>query len=439
MPKQEMPESPRVTIMSVAARENKLTAKIQVSAKIARCFLGDTFVAEYESNIEDVPESILSIPVLAPILTVAWAVGADIYLNEVDETYLAATDGVKAQFQRWYPNMSFSTKIHAKKIVANKFNNTGKSMLFSGGVDSLFSCAQHIDKNPTLIPICGGDIPYDADKFWAKIRNWLSAFATDNGLNITFIKTNMRDPINRRFLEKQFGIATWWGYISHGLILLSLCAPLTTKQIGVVRIASTHTSDFNHPWGSHPLIDNEIAWADVKVLHDGYDFSRQEKIHYIVNKRPDFLKYFRVCYLQLMEYNCGRCEKCLRTIASLLLEGKDPQDCNFNMSRQTLDLIKRNFSKREIYLGEDERFMWQDIQNHIPDDVGEGAYGEKEFFEWLRQYDMKNYRSNKVRMLIYYVTYFSRYKSPSDMARHAHRKIRQIWKAACQIVRDIVG
>ena len=90
--------SPSVILKNVQARDNKLITNIEVSPEIARFFLEDTFFAEYNVNLENIPESILSIPALSTILTVAWAVGADVYIDEIDETYLHAMTKVKEQW-----------------------------------------------------------------------------------------------------------------------------------------------------------------------------------------------------------------------------------------------------------------------------------------------------------------------------------------------------
>ncbi len=426
--KQKISDSPSIRILSVIAQENKIVAKIKVSPEIARFVLEDTFIAEYDTNIENSPESILAIPVLSTLLPVAWAVGADIHMGEVDETYLCAMEEVKSQLRKWYPQLSYSTRIHAREIVRNQFDNSGHGILFSSGMDSLFSCARHRSKNPILISICGGDIPYYAAGFWAKVKDWILKFASDQGLSIRFIRSNMREIINRELIQNKFGITNWWGNVSHSMILIGLCAPLTIEEIGSITIAASHTHDFDHPWGSHPLLDPKISWSDVKIVHDGYDFSRQDKIRYLSARWPIYLKYLRVCYFQHMAYNCGRCEKCLRTITGLLLENQNPKDCNFEVDDDILHFIRKCFSKRKLSLGASDIFMWQDIQKHIPSAVQNGEYDQKNFFAWLKGFDLTNYHKNRLAAAIFLVTYLLRSKNMSDWARHGHRKMRRVLK-----------
>lgn len=423
-----MSSSASIKITSVQVKQNKLIAKIEVSPAIERYFLDDTFVAEYNTNIEDVPESILSIAPLGAVLTVAWAVGADIYVNKLDQTYLHAVEQVKQQFRQWYPQLSYSTTIYVNESVASQFNNKGHGLLFSSGVDSLFSYTRLKDKKPTLISIGGGDIPYQADLFWGKVSKWLLNFASNEKLPIRLIKVNVREIINRKYLQSRFSIESWWGNISHVLIFMGLCAPLTIKEIGSITIAASHTSDFRHPWGSHPLIDPKICWADVNVIHDGYDFSRQDKINYLAKEHPTYLKYLRVCYSQHKVYNCGHCEKCFRTITGLLLANQDPRKCNFKINTDILRLIKKYFSNRVLPLSESDIFMWSDIQKHIPAQVQDGEYGQKSFFSWFKEVDLAKYRGNRLKAKVFLVSYLLRNKSLSDWLRHGRRKIKEMLK-----------
>ena len=84
----------------------------------------------------NVDKSILYIPIVSSIITVAWAVGADIYIKELDKTYLNSLSKIKLVFEKWYPQFSFSTNIYAENFVSNQFNGERYGLLFSGGVDS---------------------------------------------------------------------------------------------------------------------------------------------------------------------------------------------------------------------------------------------------------------------------------------------------------------
>lgn len=419
-----------IKIIGLKTLNNKLTASLDFSRNISKYFTTNCFFAEYDENIEDIDKSILSIPPLSAVITVAWATGADIYVEYLDETYLNSLKKVQSVFKEWFPQFLYKGKIYVKNIIKNKVNGKSYALLFSSGVDSLTSYIRNKDKHPILISIWGADIPLSKNEFWNNVKSRLTDFAKHEKVNIHFIKTNSRELINDHLLASKYGIKEgWWGQVCHGIMFLGVCAPLTVvNKIGTFLIASTYTKDFKMPWGSHPLIDNNISWADINVFHDGYELSRQEKIKHILKKNPKYLSFLRSCHSQHLEYNCGLCEKCLRTIDNLVLEGIDPAKCNFNIQDGIFDLIRNYFNRGLIPWGDDPFFFWQDIQNNIPDDLDENKmYNSKEFFEWFKGFDLSNYKykgNNKLSryLKIYYLT---KYKGIGYTAKRVSKYILQ--------------
>jgi hypothetical protein len=50
------------------------------------------------------------------------------------------------------------------------------------------------------------------------------------------------------------------------------------------------------------------------------------------------------------------------------------------------------------------------MQNHIPAHISEDIYGSREFLEWLKQYDLAQYKVNKLNKLIWDARRLYRYK-----------------------------
>ncbi len=73
------------------------------------------------------------------------------------------------------------------------------------------------------------------------------------------------------------------------------------------------------PLGSHPLIDPLWSNDCPEIIHDGCEARRTEKIEKICESESA-LANLRVCF-QDMNINCGKCEKCLRTMIPLKLLG----------------------------------------------------------------------------------------------------------------------
>jgi len=374
-------------------RNRILLSKISYSRNIEKYFQQELFRVEYDSDVQNVSESILQIPVFSNIITVAWAVGADVYVKELDRSYLESLNKIKSVMKRWYPKLSFSTDIHVENIVSNKFSNRGYGMLFSGGIDSTASYIRHKKQKPILIMVWGADVPLAEEEFWRKVKNKYKDFARQEDIQITFIKTNLRTFINEGPLNVDFGrylAGSWWGGFHHGIGLLGICSPLTVvKHIGTLLIAASHSREYNYPWGSHPLIDNKLSWADVKIVHDGFELSRQEKIRHVLKnyiKGNRDYPLLRVCHSQFREFNCNKCEKCCRTITGLILENIDPNKCGFDINPNFFDTLKRELIEGKFIQNESDAFMWNDIQRHIPKTIKNNTYNSKWFFNWFREF-----------------------------------------------------
>jgi hypothetical protein len=230
------------------------------------------------------------------------------------------------------------------------------------------------------------------------IENEYRKFAEKEGVDINFIKTNMSRFNNQVLLSSEFGKYTathsWWQGVQHGVALLGLCAPLTiVKRIGTLLIASSVTKEYRYQIGSHPLIDNKVSWASVKVVHDSFDVSRQEKIRLIKTfienrKSPPLLK---VCFAQHDTFNCSKCEKCLRTIAGLTLENIDSNMCGFSVDGEFFGSLKQKCVKGGFFFDEAEALMWKDIQSHIPAKIEHNLLNSKEFMKWFKNFSISTH------------------------------------------------
>ncbi|MGH9921870.1 MAG: hypothetical protein ACRD38_03875, partial [Nitrososphaerales archaeon] len=257
-----------IKISRATAVNNKLVVKLDFSAKIKKYFFKDTLVIEYDKNIEDVDRSLLGIPPLFVIAPVAWATGADIYLEILDQTCLTSLEKIRQVFKKLYPKFSFSGGIYVENIINNQFNNRQKALLFSGGVDSTTSYIRHKDECPILITLLKGENSYYEYEYYDSVKNSFVNFAKNEGVSIHFIKTDLWDTysdiLDNQLLAHEFEVLDWWMNVSHGLILLGLSAPLTFEKIGTLYIASSYERNcssltaevshfLTHPTGSHFL------------------------------------------------------------------------------------------------------------------------------------------------------------------------------------------
>src|SRR5690606_26336313 len=75
------------------------------------------------------------------------------------------------------------------------------------------------------------------------------------------------------------------------------------------------------PWGSHPDLDKHWSSESLEFVHDGCDLGRIEKVRFI-SQSDVAMETLRVCFRTPTDaLNCGRCEKCLRTMINLRIVG----------------------------------------------------------------------------------------------------------------------
>jgi hypothetical protein len=396
----------RIDITISNLSDNKVQFKLHIPKPIRKYFLEDTTYVQYDKRIDvgNIDNSILAIPMVSVIAPIAWAVGADVSVLELDSTYLSSLAKVRDVYRSFHPNFSFSGDIRAEKAVTHIFGKKKSAgMLFSGGVDSLTSYLRHKKERPDLISIWGvPDIPPFEEKFWGRMWSDISNLAKRDGLEAFQIKTDAFRNTNHELLRSDFG-SNWWGGVTGGLFLLGMCAPVTaTRGTETIIIASSYTEDFKEGSGFHPWIDHNLSWADVAVVHDGYELSRQQKLKYLSQgENLRYLAQLRVCWDSALKTNCGKCEKCLRTITGLVVEGVDPDNCNFDIDEKTFPLLKSCFTEGKFEAGAGHVFMWSDIQKHIPERIDTDIRGSREFLTWLKGFDLSKYRTNRLRHFLW--------------------------------------
>jgi hypothetical protein len=193
---------------------------------------------------------------------------------------------------------------------------SGVLCCFSAGVDSWYSLLKHDTRITHLLLIRGFDIGLDNDALWQAALSRAGIVAERMGKRLVTCATNIRDIADKR--RSRWGRpfnGDFWGESLHGAALASV-ALLLQNDIGEVIIPATHNRAQIKPWGSSPLLDHFWSNGRVRILHDGCEAGRTEKVRAIA--QCDLaLETLRVCYHDTPDINCGRCEKCLRTILAL--------------------------------------------------------------------------------------------------------------------------
>lgn len=116
-----------------------------------------------------------------------------------------------------------------------------------------------------------------------------------------------------------------------------------------VSIASSYFAGDLFPWGSHPLIDPFFGSSSLDIRHEGIHRRRQETVRDLLDW-PEILPLLMVCGeapIDPRQINCGRCEKCARTLLELDLAGSLEEATSFPrraLTAEDLDALSPNYS-----------------------------------------------------------------------------------------------
>ncbi|MFY0714348.1 hypothetical protein J1D01_11760 [Seonamhaeicola sp. NFXS20] len=327
--------------------------------------LSNQYYALYDQDISKTPKSIAVIPFLANIMPIAWFVGFDVSIDEIDETFFNSLKILKEQFIKYHPKNDIKGELLVKKTIKNTIKGKETSLLFSGGLDSFDSLTRHYNKNPFLISIHGADVAIDDKLRWEEFKKFNSEEKILNHDRLFYIESNLREFYTYKvdLLVDHLG---WWGMVQHGMALIGVLAPLSYKhKITDINIAASATNEINYSWGSSPYIDENMKWANTIVTHDGYEFKRTEKAQNVVDfvNKTGFNFKLRVCYAdERTGYNCNKCHKCQRTALSLILANANPNDYGFNLPDNFYDLIFKNFGN-DCVMTKGIKYQWTCIQD----------------------------------------------------------------------------
>lgn len=212
----------------------------------------------------------------------------------------------------WIKN-GVAVPISCEASAKSEASGRGVSLFFSGGVDSFYSLIKHRDEIDQLVLVHGFDIPLAETRAFASAEALVRKAAQLFDKKLVVVRTNFHwDESQPSATRKERAPCDWRLY--HGAAIAAVAyalAPLHHK----VFIASTYSYADLRPCGSHPLLDPLWSTETLEVIHDGGE-SRMEKLRGLV-EHPEVLPLLRVCWEEFDQANCGRCEKCVRTMLGL--------------------------------------------------------------------------------------------------------------------------
>lgn len=231
--------------------------------------------------------------------------------------------------QYWYGANHVAPEIEAAGGFATPVpaDRRGTACTMSGGFDSLATLRANRQQFPLdhelSIRSCffvygldvGGyvDMP-GARPHFENVAARLETLGRQADFALIPVHTNLRHLDDRDAL-----FAIWW----FGAAIAAV-GHAFAPRISTLMIPSGNSIGEQSPQGSHPLLDPNYSSGELNVLHDGFGLSRQEKVA-LVTDWEITRGVLRSCYAPFRDaeiLNCGRCEKCLRTMTALLALGK---------------------------------------------------------------------------------------------------------------------
>ena len=230
-------------------------------------------------------------------------------------------------FQAWKPHLYRPNLPNVTPVERPVNPQTGSGLFFTGGIDSFFTLYEYFDQITHLVYIHGLEMSLDNLPLRSQISQMLRKVGQELGKNVIEIETNIR-----KFSSNYAGRR-----ISHGFELTGI-AFLLQNHFSRVWISNGVTYDQIIPQSMHPEITCLMESQVMGISFVGNDLTRLEKTA-VLSRRTDYLSEMpnnpiqvtpeqsklaldtlRVCNENRKgAYNCGKCEKCLRTMIDLRL------------------------------------------------------------------------------------------------------------------------
>src|SRR5215472_907065 len=259
----------------------------------------------------------VAIPFAAALLLPSMRRGEDLSIEgSISEKLYQGMHAIMREVLRWDIGLQ-PIKIDATALVADRPRPRRSASFFSGGVDSFYTYLKHktdqqqADRVDSLILVNGFDINRRNVDLWDRALANIEAAAKADDVELIVVRSNIQNLVEPILL---------WDY-SHGGCLAAVGLFLR-GAFHQIYVPSTHSVSEQIPWGSNLALDAHWSTEGTAFIHDGTEATRLEKVISQIARSPVALEHLRVCFAnEKGAYNCGRCDKCLRTMINLFVAG----------------------------------------------------------------------------------------------------------------------
>lgn len=406
-----------IILRSINVDGNMVKYNFEVSADIKKYFTTTTLFIEYDTDMTEIPQSILSVPFVSIFMAFAWITNSALWVDELDYTFYNAIPQIKSAYQDIYYHYPLTGRIVAANFKKNRLTNSKDSslMLFSGGADCHASLIRLIDKHPLLFNIQGWyATPASVDHAADADKRDITDFAAAHNFSSAHVRSNFAKIIAPAFddkYHKKLGDAWWHGFV-HSLAFISISIPYAYKHsINEIIIASSLTTGQNKPCASNSTTDSAFKYAHSgEVLHDGFELSRQDKIHVICQHQKKINRPYHMRVCSFNDHNCCKCEKCLRTISAIVAEGSDPRLFGFDIEGDLTAHWQKVLDENAALMGfrNEQVTHWPFIHKRMKENFSLMTPEQQQFTNWFMTFDFdkakrqglrKYYRENFFKIL----------------------------------------
>jgi hypothetical protein len=256
-------------------------------------------------------------PFAAALLLPAMKQGEDLVIKgSISEQLHKGMHSIMHEVLQWNIGLK-PIRIEADSLSPDTHKPDRSASFFSGGVDSFYTYLKHkdapvkSDRISSFILVNGFDIDRRNTQLWDRTLQNIKAIATAEDVELVVVRTNIQPLVEPILL---------WDY-THGGCLAS-AGLFLRGAFRQIYIPSTHSVQEQIPWGSNLALDGHWSTESTAFVHDGTEATRINKVIWQIARSPVALEHLRVCFANEKEaYNCGKCDKCLRTMINLYVAG----------------------------------------------------------------------------------------------------------------------
>ncbi len=287
----------------------------------------DVFFQSEDCRLRPCSEAFIALALLPAMRTHCAEI---VCANPVTESFVANLEKIQDIFLSWWPQLGRVLVAAPSRTISDTASEGSRvASFFSLGLDSFYTFLKERERVSDLVFIQGFEVSLAKPSHRESVIKGVEQVASEYGKNRIQVETNFRILLDRYVAWPK----------SHGAALACI-GLLLPNDFSSALISSTHSLMDPVPWGSHPAVDALWSLPDRAIVHYGADSIRVDKLRLVLSHEI-VLKTLRVCWQEKAEaddyMNCGKCEKCIRTMVDLRAAGAPPPYPSF---AEQLDLTR---------------------------------------------------------------------------------------------------